>query len=91
MNADPSASPSILPAAYRPFDPWFGAIPDAELGNAIRAGTPRECPRHLDPLRGELHLALPIVEPASSLTQRGARLTHSPRPERRVDAHRTAA
>jgi len=62
LNADPSASPSILPAGYRLFDPWFGANPDAELGSAIRAGTPRECPRHLDPLRGELHLALPIVD-----------------------------
>jgi alkanesulfonate monooxygenase SsuD/methylene tetrahydromethanopterin reductase-like flavin-dependent oxidoreductase (luciferase family) len=57
---DPT-DPALL-AAYRRFNPWFGAIPDAELAATILAGTPRECQRRLDALRGELHLALPIVD-----------------------------
>ncbi len=54
-------SPALL-AAYRRFNPWFGAIPDAQLSPAIVAGPPSECRARLDALRGELHLALPIID-----------------------------
>jgi alkanesulfonate monooxygenase SsuD/methylene tetrahydromethanopterin reductase-like flavin-dependent oxidoreductase (luciferase family) len=55
------ADPALL-AAYRRFNPWFGAIPDAELARAIVAGEPADCRRRLDGLRQELGLALPIVD-----------------------------
>lgn len=55
------ADPALLPA-YRRFNPWFGAIPDAELAGAILAGDPADCRRRLDALRAELGLALPIVD-----------------------------
>jgi hypothetical protein len=57
---DPT-DPALL-AAYRRFNPWFGAIPDAELAGAILAGDPHECRSRLEALRTELHLALPIVD-----------------------------
>ncbi|MGH7289356.1 MAG: hypothetical protein ACREI8_15200, partial [Myxococcota bacterium] len=47
---------------YRRFNPWFGAIPDAELAAALVAGDPSDCRRRLDALRGELRLALPIAD-----------------------------
>jgi alkanesulfonate monooxygenase SsuD/methylene tetrahydromethanopterin reductase-like flavin-dependent oxidoreductase (luciferase family) len=59
-GADPR-DPSLL-AAYRRFNPWFGAIPDAELAPAILAGDASDCRRRLDALREELRLALPIVD-----------------------------
>jgi alkanesulfonate monooxygenase SsuD/methylene tetrahydromethanopterin reductase-like flavin-dependent oxidoreductase (luciferase family) len=59
-GADPR-DPSLL-AAYRRFNPWFGAIPDAELAPAILAGDASDCRRRLDALRAELRLALPIVD-----------------------------
>jgi alkanesulfonate monooxygenase SsuD/methylene tetrahydromethanopterin reductase-like flavin-dependent oxidoreductase (luciferase family) len=55
------ADPRLL-AAYRRFNPWFGALGDAELRGAILAGDPSECRRRLDARRGELGLALPIVD-----------------------------
>jgi len=55
------ADPRLL-AAYRRFNPWFGAISDAELAGAVLAGDPHECRRRLDGLRAELRLSLPIVD-----------------------------
>jgi alkanesulfonate monooxygenase SsuD/methylene tetrahydromethanopterin reductase-like flavin-dependent oxidoreductase (luciferase family) len=53
--------PALL-AAYRRFNPWFAAVPDAELAEALLAGDPADCRRRLDALRGSLGLALPIVD-----------------------------
>ncbi len=60
----PGATPGdpALLASYRRFNPWFGAIPDAQLSAAIVAGPPRECRARLDALRSELQLALPIAD-----------------------------
>ena len=59
-GADPR-DPALL-AAYRRFNPWFGAIPDAELAPAILAGEPEACRTRLAALRAELALALPILD-----------------------------
>jgi alkanesulfonate monooxygenase SsuD/methylene tetrahydromethanopterin reductase-like flavin-dependent oxidoreductase (luciferase family) len=59
-GADPS-DPALL-AAYRRFNPWFGAIPDAELAGAVLAGAPAACRERLAALRRELDLALPILD-----------------------------
>ena len=40
-GSDPR-DPALL-AAYRRFNPWFGAIPDAELAPALVAGDPSDC------------------------------------------------
>jgi alkanesulfonate monooxygenase SsuD/methylene tetrahydromethanopterin reductase-like flavin-dependent oxidoreductase (luciferase family) len=53
--------PALL-AAYRRFNPWFAAVPDAALAGAIVAGAPGDCRRRLDALRDELGLALPIAD-----------------------------
>ena len=55
------ADPALL-TAYRRFNPWFGAIPDAELAGAILAGDPEDCRRRIEALRTELGLALPIID-----------------------------
>jgi alkanesulfonate monooxygenase SsuD/methylene tetrahydromethanopterin reductase-like flavin-dependent oxidoreductase (luciferase family) len=55
------ADPRLL-AAYRRFNPWFAAIPDAELAGAVLAGEPAGCRRRLAALRHELGLALPILD-----------------------------
>lgn len=59
-GADPR-DPALL-ATYRRFNPWFGAIPDAELAGTILAGDPAECRARLAAVREELRLALPIVD-----------------------------
>jgi alkanesulfonate monooxygenase SsuD/methylene tetrahydromethanopterin reductase-like flavin-dependent oxidoreductase (luciferase family) len=53
--------PALL-AAYRRFNPWFGAVPDAALAAAIAAGAPADCRRRIEALRDELDLALPIAD-----------------------------
>lgn len=55
------ADPALL-TCYRRFNPWFGAIPDAELSAAIVAGSPQECRARLAALREELQLELPIID-----------------------------
>ena len=57
---DPS-DPALL-AAYRRFDPWFAAVPDAELAGAILAGDAGDCRQRLDAVAAELGLALAIVD-----------------------------
>jgi alkanesulfonate monooxygenase SsuD/methylene tetrahydromethanopterin reductase-like flavin-dependent oxidoreductase (luciferase family) len=59
-GVDP-ADPALL-VAYRRFNPWFGAIPDAELASALVAGAPADCRARIAALRAELRLALPIVD-----------------------------
>jgi alkanesulfonate monooxygenase SsuD/methylene tetrahydromethanopterin reductase-like flavin-dependent oxidoreductase (luciferase family) len=59
-GADPH-DPALL-ASYRRFNPWFGAVPDAELAGTILAGDPAECRARLALVREELKLALPIVD-----------------------------
>jgi alkanesulfonate monooxygenase SsuD/methylene tetrahydromethanopterin reductase-like flavin-dependent oxidoreductase (luciferase family) len=55
------ADPALL-VAYRRFNPWFGGVPDAELAGAVLAGAAADCRRRLDALRGQLGLALPILD-----------------------------
>jgi alkanesulfonate monooxygenase SsuD/methylene tetrahydromethanopterin reductase-like flavin-dependent oxidoreductase (luciferase family) len=59
-GSDPR-DPALL-AAYRRFNPWFAAVPDAQLAGAILAGAPADCRRRLDALGEELGLALPIAD-----------------------------
>jgi alkanesulfonate monooxygenase SsuD/methylene tetrahydromethanopterin reductase-like flavin-dependent oxidoreductase (luciferase family) len=51
--------PALL-ASYRRFDPWFAAVPDAELAGAILAGDPADCRRRLAELRHARGRAHPI-------------------------------
>jgi alkanesulfonate monooxygenase SsuD/methylene tetrahydromethanopterin reductase-like flavin-dependent oxidoreductase (luciferase family) len=55
------ADPALL-ASYRRFNPWFGAIQDAELLPAIVAGSAADCRARLTTLREELQLELPILD-----------------------------
>ncbi len=47
---------------FRRLNPWFAAIPDAELTHGIVAGPPEACRSRLESLRKQLRIALPIVD-----------------------------
>lgn len=49
-------------AAFRRWCPWFGWVPEAELGEAIVAGPPAEARRRLGAIAGELGLSLPCAD-----------------------------
>jgi len=49
-------------AEFRALNPWFGAIPDAEIGSGLVVGDAAHCRRRLAELAAELDLDLPVVD-----------------------------
>jgi alkanesulfonate monooxygenase SsuD/methylene tetrahydromethanopterin reductase-like flavin-dependent oxidoreductase (luciferase family) len=70
--ARPGAAPEAVLAEFRRWNPWFRAIPDAELRPALVQGEPAACRRRLIELAQELRLELPVVD-ASGLAAGAAR------------------
>jgi alkanesulfonate monooxygenase SsuD/methylene tetrahydromethanopterin reductase-like flavin-dependent oxidoreductase (luciferase family) len=70
--ARPGAGPDAALAEFRRWNPWFRAIPDAELRPALVLGAPAACRRRLAELAQELRLGLPVVD-ASGLPAGAAR------------------
>lgn len=51
-----------LRAEFRRLNPWFAAIPDAELGEGLVAGPPAHCRARLEEIREALGIGLPILD-----------------------------
>jgi alkanesulfonate monooxygenase SsuD/methylene tetrahydromethanopterin reductase-like flavin-dependent oxidoreductase (luciferase family) len=49
-------------AEYRRLNPWFGAVPDADLAPSLVLGSPRHCRQRLAELGAELELELPVLD-----------------------------
>ena len=69
--ARPGESRDAALAAYRRHAPWFGNLPDPELGEAVLWGDPGRCRERLAALRAELDVALPIAD-LTGLDERNA-------------------
>jgi alkanesulfonate monooxygenase SsuD/methylene tetrahydromethanopterin reductase-like flavin-dependent oxidoreductase (luciferase family) len=72
LFARPGAAAEAALAEFRRWNPWFRAIPDAELRPALVLGGPDACRRRLAELAQELCLGLPVVD-ASGLAAGPAR------------------
>jgi len=59
---------------FRRFNPWFDALPDAEVAPALVFGSPGECRSRLTDLGRELRLELPVLD-LSGLDAEAARDT----------------
>jgi alkanesulfonate monooxygenase SsuD/methylene tetrahydromethanopterin reductase-like flavin-dependent oxidoreductase (luciferase family) len=60
VGSDPSEA--AVRAAYRRWNPWFGAVPDEELAEAIVAGPAGQCRERLNAIRGQLGIDLPVLD-----------------------------
>src|SRR5690606_5283964 len=62
--ARPGADPDdpAVRAAFRRWNPWFAAIPDAELREAVLAGPVPACRARLAEIRSRLGIDLPILD-----------------------------
>jgi hypothetical protein len=49
-------------AAFRRWNPWFSAVPDAELRDAMLAGPVAECRARLAWIRSRLAIDLPLLD-----------------------------
>jgi alkanesulfonate monooxygenase SsuD/methylene tetrahydromethanopterin reductase-like flavin-dependent oxidoreductase (luciferase family) len=49
-------------AEFRRWNPWFGALSDAELAPALVVGPPAECRQRLAELARELRLEMPVID-----------------------------
>jgi alkanesulfonate monooxygenase SsuD/methylene tetrahydromethanopterin reductase-like flavin-dependent oxidoreductase (luciferase family) len=56
------AEPAAALAEYRHLNPWFSAIPDAEIREALVLGSPRRCRERLAQMVRNLRLDLPILD-----------------------------
>jgi len=70
--ARPDASATEALAAYRKLCPWFAGHPPERLERALLHGDPATWPARLAELRGELGIALPVVD-LSGLDEAAAR------------------
>lgn len=61
VGASGPEAPAVR-AEFRRLNPWFSAIPDAELGEGLVAGSAAECRARLEQIREELGIGLPIVD-----------------------------
>jgi len=57
-----SEGPAALRAAYRRWNPWFDAVPDEELAEAIVAGPAGVCRQRVAEIRGQLGIDLPVLD-----------------------------
>ncbi len=84
-GADPE-DPKLV-REFRRLNPWFDDLPDAELSEAIVAGTADACRRRLADLRRELDLALPVLDLTGLPRPAAERVMQALAPrETRVDA-----
>jgi alkanesulfonate monooxygenase SsuD/methylene tetrahydromethanopterin reductase-like flavin-dependent oxidoreductase (luciferase family) len=60
--ARPGRSPAAALAEFRRWNPWFEAIPDAELEGALPAGSPAECREQIAALSRALALEMPVLD-----------------------------
>jgi len=51
-----------LRAEFRRLNPWFGRIPDPELGEGIVAGSPDRCRSRIEEIREQMGLTLPVLD-----------------------------
>jgi hypothetical protein len=47
---------------YRRLNPWFEALPDDQLGEAIVAGSPEDCLSRIREVTERFHLDLPVAD-----------------------------
>jgi hypothetical protein len=59
---DPSLSGAEALREYRELNPWFGAIPNAELATGLAVGSAADCGRRIAELARELSLDLPVID-----------------------------
>ena len=55
-------SPAAALAEFRRWNPWFGDLPDAELGPALAVGKPAECRERIVALADRLGLEMPVLD-----------------------------
>ena len=72
-RAEPLGASAAL-AEFRRWNPWFRAIPDAELAPALAVGKPAECRERIRALAAELQLEMPVID-LSGLDEERARHT----------------
>ncbi len=53
---------AALAIEFRRWHPWFRALPDAELGEAILAGPAARCRDRIASIRGDLGIDLPVLD-----------------------------
>jgi alkanesulfonate monooxygenase SsuD/methylene tetrahydromethanopterin reductase-like flavin-dependent oxidoreductase (luciferase family) len=61
-RVDPALDATAALAEYRMLNPWFGAIPDAELAACLPAGNAADCRRRIAELARQLSLDLPVID-----------------------------
>jgi alkanesulfonate monooxygenase SsuD/methylene tetrahydromethanopterin reductase-like flavin-dependent oxidoreductase (luciferase family) len=61
-RVDPSLDAAAALREYRELNPWFGAIPDAELAEGLVVGSAADCGRRIAELARELSLDLPVID-----------------------------
>jgi len=61
-RVDPSLDAAAALRQYRELNPWFSAIPDAELAAGLAVGGAADCGRRIAELARELSLDLPVID-----------------------------
>jgi alkanesulfonate monooxygenase SsuD/methylene tetrahydromethanopterin reductase-like flavin-dependent oxidoreductase (luciferase family) len=62
LFARPGCDPATALAAFRRWNPWFAALPDAEVAGAILAGEPAACRAQIADAARTLDLEMPVVD-----------------------------
>jgi alkanesulfonate monooxygenase SsuD/methylene tetrahydromethanopterin reductase-like flavin-dependent oxidoreductase (luciferase family) len=61
-RVDSSLDAAAALGEYRKLNPWFGAIPEAELASGLVVGSATHCGRRIAELARELSLDLPVID-----------------------------
>jgi alkanesulfonate monooxygenase SsuD/methylene tetrahydromethanopterin reductase-like flavin-dependent oxidoreductase (luciferase family) len=61
-RVDPSRDAAAALREYQELNPWFAAIPDAELTTGLAVGSAAHCGRRIAELAEELSLDLPVID-----------------------------
>jgi alkanesulfonate monooxygenase SsuD/methylene tetrahydromethanopterin reductase-like flavin-dependent oxidoreductase (luciferase family) len=61
-RVDPLLDTAAALRQYRELNPWFSAIPDAEIATGLAVGNAADCRRRIAELARELSLDLPVID-----------------------------
>jgi alkanesulfonate monooxygenase SsuD/methylene tetrahydromethanopterin reductase-like flavin-dependent oxidoreductase (luciferase family) len=61
-RVDPALDAAAALREYRKLNPWFGAIPEAELATGLAVGSAAHCRGRIAELARELSLDLPVID-----------------------------